>query len=326
MKKLLATTAIVSVSLASAALAETKVSGSIEQTFNSISYDKASEQVTGTDSLGQETNVTFSSSKELDNGMTLDGAFRLEDSAIDMSMMKFKGENIAFTIGADTGQTINTTINPRVGDEAWNATAAAATDGLSSYSAHDKQHIGVDFGAGGMNFNVNYAPSSNGISSGDSGKTDSGGSATEVSVKGSLMDGLNVLLGQQTTTGANSSTNDTKEKTFQVSYSQDAWAIGYSHRDFDDDDGTETTGTTDAVKYLSATYAVSDTVSLGVQMITAESEGSGTDAKDEETQSLSVGYSLGPVGVEVLYATTENREHDSGEDTSGIQIRSVMKF
>jgi hypothetical protein len=287
MKKLLATTAIVSVSLASAALAETKVSGSIEQTFNSLSYDKATSQVTGTDSLGQETNVTFSSSKELDNGMTLDGAFRLEDSAIDMSMMKFKGENVAFTIGADTGQTIATTINPRVGDEAWGVTGTsstiAATDGLSAYSAHDVQHIGVDFGAGGMNFNINYAPSNNGITSGDSSKTDAGGSSTEVSVKGSVMDGLNILLGQQTTEGANSSTNDTKEKTLQLSYTMDAFSVGYSHRDFDDDNGSEDAGTTDAVKYLSATYAASDTVSLGVQHITAESEGTGTSAKDEET-------------------------------------------
>ena len=106
----------------------------------------------------------------------------------------------------------------------------------------------------------------------------------------------------------------------------DAFSVGYSHRDFDDDDGTETAGTTDAVKYLSATYAASDTVSLGIQHVTAESEGSGTSAKDEETQSISVGYSLGPVGVEVMYATTENAAHASGADRSGVQIRSVMKF
>jgi len=325
MKKLLATTAIVSVSLASAALAETKVSGSIEQTFNSLSYDKASEQISGTDSLGQETNVTFSSSKELDNGMTLDGAFRLEDSAIDMSMMKFKGENISFAIGADFGQTIATTINPRVGDEAWGVTGASASDGLSGYSAHDKQHVGLDFGVGGMNFNINYAPSNNDISSGDSSKTDSGGSATEYSVSGKI-EGVSFLAGQQTTEGADSSTNDTKEKTLQLSYTMDAFSVGYSHRDFDDDDGTETAGTTDSVKYISATYAASDAVSLGIQHITAESEGSGTSAKDEETKSISVGYSLGPVGVEVMYATTEDAGHSSGADRSGVQIRSVMKF
>jgi len=326
MKKLLATTAIVSVSLASAALAETKVSGSIEQTFNSNSYDKATSQVSGTDSLGQETNVTFSSSKELDNGMKLDGAFRLEDSSIDMSMMKFSGENVSFTLGADTGQTVATTINPRVGDEAWNVTAVAATDAMSSFSSHDVQHVGVDFKAGGLNFNINYAPSSNGISSGDSSNTDNGGSGTEYSVVGSPMEGLKILLGQQVIEGANSSTQDTKEKTFQVSYSQDAWAIGYSHRDYDDGDSTETAGTTDAVKYLSATYAVSDTVSLGIQHITAESEGTGTSAKDEETQSISVGYSLGPIGVEVMYAQSDNASHSSGADQSGVQIRSVMKF
>jgi hypothetical protein len=326
MKKLLATTAIVSVSLASAALAETKVSGSIEQTFNSNSYDKAANQHKGTDSLGQETNVTFSSSKELDNGMKLDGAFRLEDSSIDMSMMKFSGENVSFTIGADAGQTIATTINPRVGDEAWNVTAVNAGDALSSFSSHDVQHVGVDFKAGGLNFNVNYAPSSNGIGSGDSSNTDSGGSGTEYSVAGSPIEGLNILVGQQTIEGENTTTKDTKEKTYQISYGQDAWAVGYSHRSYDDNDSTETAGTTDAVKYISATFAASDTVSLGVQHITATSEGSGTSAKDEETQSISVGYSLGPIGVEVMYAQTENAAHSSGDDQSGVQIRSVMKF
>ena len=326
MKKLLATTAIVSVSLASAALAETKVSGSIEQTFNSISYDKASEQVSGTDSLGQETNVTFSSSKELDNGMTLDGAFRLEDSAIDMSMMKFKGENVAFTIGADTGQTIATTINPRVGDEAWGVTAAAATDGLSGYSAHDKQHIGVDFGAGGMNFNVNYAPSNNGISSGDSSKTDAGGSATEMLIKGSIMDGVNFLVGQEKIEAANSGGSEETEKTYQVSYSAGQFALGASIRDFDDGDSTATAGTTDEVTYLTATYAVNDQVSLGIQHTVAESEGTGTSAKDEETLGLSLAYNLGPIGLEVMYAETDNLAHSNADDVEAVQIRTVYKF
>ena len=333
MKKLLATTAIVSVSFASAALSETKVSGSIEQTFNSISYDKAANQVTGTDSIGQETNVKFSSSKELDNGMKLDGSFNLEDSAIDSSSLKVSGDAMYFEIGADTGTHIATTINPRVGDEAWAVAGATATDSLtghsdySGYAAHDVQHIGIGGNFGGMSAHVNYAPSSNGISSGDSSKTDSGGSATEFVIKGSPMDGLSILLGQQSLTGGDTAaTKDIDEKTYQIAYSQDAWAIGYSHREIDDNDGSETAGKTDAVNYLSATYAVSDTVSLGIQHITAESEGTGTSASDEVTKSLSIGYSLGPVGVEVMYATTEDKAHSSGDDTSGVQIRSVMKF
>jgi hypothetical protein len=257
MKKLLATTAIVSVSLASAALSETKVSGSIEQTINSLSYDKAASQKSGTDSLGQETNVTFSSSQELDNGMALNGSFRLEDSAIDMSSIKVSGDTMYVELGADTGGTIATTINPRVGDEAWGVTGASATDALSgsddysSFSAHDVQHIGVGANlGGGLSAHINYAPSNNGISSGDSSKTDGGGSATEYLVKGSPMDGLNILLGKQTAEPANSSGNDLDEQTIQVSYGQDAWAIGYSHRSVDDNDNTETPGKTDAVKYF----------------------------------------------------------------------------
>jgi hypothetical protein len=54
MKKLLATTALVGLVASSASFAETKVSGSIEATYNSISA--GSTDATGGGSLGNEVN------------------------------------------------------------------------------------------------------------------------------------------------------------------------------------------------------------------------------------------------------------------------------
>jgi len=326
MKKLLATTAIVSVSFASVALAEVKVSGSIEQTINTRSYGQAASEVTGTNGMGQETNLTVSSSGELDNGLSIKGSFRSEDGAIDHSSIKVSGDTLGFEIGADTGSTIHTQINPTVGDSVWFATGASGDDGFTTYEAHDVQHIGIDAKLGGMTAAINYAPSNRGIAAGDSDKTDSGGSATEMLIKGSIMDGVNFLVGQEKIEGANSGDSEETEKTYQVSYSAGQFALGASMRDFDDGNSTANAGTTDEVTYLTATYAVNDQVSLGIQHTVAESEGTGNSAKDEETLGLSLGYNLGPIGVEVMYAETDNLGHSNAEDVEAVQIRTVYKF
>lgn len=326
MKKLLATTAIVSVSFASVALAEVTVKGSIEQTINSRSFNKAANEHKGTGSMGQETNLTVSSKGELDNGLSIKGSFRSEDGSVDHSSIKVSGDTLGFEIGADTGSTIHTQINPTVGDSVWFVTGAQGDDGFTTYEAHDVQHIGLDAKLGGMTAAVNYAPSNNGISAGDSNKTDAGGSATEMLLKGSIMEGVNFLIGQEKIEAANSGGSEETEKTYQVSYSAGQFALGASIRDFDDGDSTATAGTTDEVTYLTATYAVNDQVSLGIQSVTAESEGTGTSATDEETLGISLGYNLGPIGVEVMYAETDNLAHSSADDVEGVQIRTVYKF
>ena len=105
-----------------------------------------------------------------------------------------------------------------------------------------------------------------------------------------------------------------KLKASEVSYSAGQFALGASIRDFDDGDSTATAGTTDEVTYLTATYAVNDQVSLGIQHTVAGSEGTGACAKDEETLGLSLGYNFGPIGLEVMYAETDNLGHSNAED------------
>ena len=65
--------------------------------------------------MGQETNLTVSSSGELDNGLSIKGSFRSEDGSVDHSSIKVSGDTLGFEIGADTGSTIHTQINPTVG-------------------------------------------------------------------------------------------------------------------------------------------------------------------------------------------------------------------
>ena len=70
------------------AQAEMKVTGSIEQTFKSVKN--------GNSALGNETNVTFTGKKSLDNGIDLKGKINLEDNEVDKSSLKFIKDNDAF--------------------------------------------------------------------------------------------------------------------------------------------------------------------------------------------------------------------------------------
>jgi hypothetical protein len=85
-KKLLLTSALVSSVVAGSALAEIKVGGDIEVTMRSYSTD--AKAVSDGSHLGQETNVTVSGGKDLDNGMTLKLGVKLEADAAVLKQTK----------------------------------------------------------------------------------------------------------------------------------------------------------------------------------------------------------------------------------------------
>ena len=330
MKKLLISTALISsvFALSSAAIAEIKISGSIEQTYKSVSHDASNTSataITGGSSLGQETNLKVSGSKDLANGLKTSGFINLEDSAIDQSDISIGNGTFTVTFGADTNQTIATTINPRVGDDphtvASTGTASQIiTDGLSSYSAHDVQHVGFTAKVGDGTVNLNYAPSGAGITNGDSTIADTGvGSAVEISYSGTIMPGLKVLLGQQVTEAANGG-NDATERTYQVAYSQGAFAVGYAHRTLDDKGSAVEIS---KVTNVSATFAASKDLSISIERSEGERDG---DNDEEEITTFGIGYNLGGFAITAQYAETKNFNAVAGDDSEAFQIRTVYAF
>ena len=335
MKKLLISTALISsvFALSSAAIAEIKISGSIEQTYKSVSHDASNATATamkGGSALGQETNLKVSGSKDLENGLKTSGFINLEDSAIDQSDISIGNGTFTVTLGADTNQTIATTINPRVGDDpntlASTGTASQIiTDGLSSYSAHDVQHVGFTAKVGDGTVNLNYAPSGAGITNGDSTISDTGvtgagaGSAVEISYSGTIMPGLKVLLGQQVTEAANGG-NDATERTYQVAYSQGAFAVGYAHRTFDD---KAVTTEVSKVTNVSASFAASKDLSISIERAEGERDG---DNDEEEITTFGIGYNLGGFAITAQYAETKNFNTVAGDDSEAFQVRTVYAF
>ena len=327
MKKLLISTALISsvFALSSAAIAEMKVSGSIEQTWKSASYDtsntSANSVMKGSSGLGQETNVKFSGSQDLTNGLKTSGHIQLEDSAIDSTAINIGNGTFTVTFGVDTNNTINTTIIPRVGDDEHTVAGAtvSTTDGLSSYSAHDKQHVGLTANVGIGEIVLNYAPSSAGVAEGDSSVTDSGGSATEITYSGEVMPGLKVLVGQQVTEAANGGNNAT-ERTYQGAYTHGAFGIGYAHRSYDNKASTTEIG---KVVVASVSYAASDKLSFSVSKAETDTDGSSVQ---EEITLFGVGYNLGGLAVTAQFAETKNIGAVAGDDGESFQVRTVYAF
>ena len=332
MKKLLTTTALIGLVASSvSSYAETKVTGSIEQTYNANSVG-GTDAKSGSDGLGQETNLKISSSKELDNGMTLSGGFQSEDGAVDSSSIVLSSGAISFGVGADFGQHIHSNINPRVDDNPFDAISLSGDDGMNVYQVHDKQHVGLAFKTDMGTVALNYAPGNTSITASDGSTASAGGSGTEISFKGNLgVDGLTVLLGQETisadTNGqVTAATAEEVEKVAGFKYGQGAWAVGYTHRTFDDGTTSAIENSIDTVTAISATYAISDSLSIGYENLTGEFESSAL--KDEESDAITVGYNLGGLGVSVMYVESDNIAGGStAQDTQEeLQIRTVYKF
>jgi len=337
MKKLLATTALVGLVTSSAAIAEVKVSGSIEQTFNSKSVGGTG--TGGASDLGQESNLKLSSSKDLDNGMTVSGStnFESDGSATqnDSTRIAISGDAITFHVGVDTGQHIHSNINPRVDDNPFDSVGLSGDDGMIRAQAHDKQNVGLTYKSDFGNIAVNYSPNAGGNSNGDGATGGTDGSITEVNFKGSFgVDGLTVLLGTETIEAKNSGdtadgSSEETEDVIGVSYNMGQFAVGATQRSFDDGNNSTVNNDIDTVTAISATFAVSDAVSIGVEQITGEFELGGSSGKvDEETTAITLGYNLGGLAVSAMYTEADNvgGSTDTAKDIEGFQIRTVYKF
>lgn len=295
-----------------------KISGSIEQTFKSVKD--------GTSGLGQETNVKFSGSKDLGDGLTAFGHIRLEDSDIDSSSIKLSKGGFAVEVGADTGYNIHENLNPTVDDNGFNVAASGVkgSDGFSSFQAHDVQHVGVSYTVDKLGtFAINYAPSNNPISAGDGSVADNGGSATEYLFTGNAgISGLKLLLGRETVKSDTASNGDTDETVIGAYYNFGKLAIGASHRDFDD--GSISTTAVDKSIAYSATYVINDSWSVGVERIDTELETAGSVT--EQITTATIGYNFGGFGIALGYADVANVAGVSNTDSEAFQVRTLFAF
>lgn len=338
--KLLLTTAIASVAFAGSSFAETKIGGNLEQTFMAVSED-SNDAKTGR-SLGAEHNISLSSSKDLDNGLTASFGTILEDGNTDTHYLTVGNDTVSVTVGRDTGNNISSTAIPHISDQAGTiiGQTTASYDNVETANAHDADHVSLDFKVAGGTFTARYAPdqtagggtstATNGslvsTRQSDSGVKDDGGSMNEFVYSGNLgVEGVKIVAGIARQEGKDGK-EDGKAERYDVSYNFGQFAIGIG---MDKSETPEATASQQELKTQKAgiTFAANDNLSLGINYLETERKEAGVDqGNDEEIIMASIGYNFGGLGIEMTYAEVDNVNQSASTDAEVFQIRTIQKF
>ena len=328
--KLLLTTAIAGTfAFAGASFAETKVVGNLETTINATSSDTAINSGRGIDA---ETNIGLEGSKELDNGLTAKYGFMIENGDSDTEFLTVGTDVVNVAIGTDFGNNLSQTAVPHVGDQAGTVAGAAGTvtgSNIPVANAHNASHVGVNINAAGGTITARYTPdvgNTRGTASNISG--DAGDSAQEYMYSGNLgVEGLKLIIGHgtqdaQTDSGAESG----KHQKLSAAYNFGAVSVGAEKQKSETAAAAASQVETDTNKG-GISFAVSDSVTLGLNYQETEKKTGGVkSADDEKITMVSIGYNMGGLGIQIQYADISDLGNATGVDAEALQIRTIQKF
>jgi hypothetical protein len=340
--KLLITTAISTIALSSFAVAETKITGGMDITYNVLSG--AGNGATSDEGFGRETQINVSNSGDLNNGMKYAAGFSLEfdgngngsETSDENLYINFISGNTTFSISQDHGLNTDSSAVPRVSIPANSFIAGEAYaqgSAIGNGAIHVKEGMGVFVAQkfSGATAQVRYTPQLNADGGGDNNIVGaSEGSAYDVNVQGDLgVKGLNVNLQYAKAEQADSSlltgTRDSKGKAISASYNFGQVTVGAGRIDRDFGVNASSTNTTNKVKSndFGITFAANDKLSLGLNYVESEVNSGNNDEKITMAQ---VGYNLGAVGIAVGYADVENLNGEANTDIEQGYVRLSTKF
>lgn len=320
MKKLLATTALVgSVALSSVSFAQTSITGSLDLTYRSTTGGAGQ----GDTFLGRETQVNLANKGKLSNGMDYVAGFSLEfdgmqtragtaTTSVDNETVYFGIINGGTTVavGLEYLQNSKNDLIGSVGDvidEVATVVPGGTTLITNNFGALQvKESIGVgiaqNFG-NGLTASAVYVPNYDNTGGGNNGQalTNSTGTngAYEVGIRGANIGGSGINLNLwknevEKTTGENESLSGT------------AYTIGYAKAPFSFDIGkmktTAVTGVDTDTKLAQISYSLNKDITASI--VRTETDRAAL-AKEEQINSLMVGYSLGPVGLLITASRIE---------------------
>ena len=361
MRKLLLTTAIASATLiASNAVAQTTVTGSLSMIYKGSSVDAGSDISSGR-GFGRESQLNVQNKGKLNNGIDYAAGFALEfdggqsnDASNENLYIDFIfPSKTTITIGQDHIQNTNRTKGNFVGYDA-NDLAAGAVVGTSAgfiqsagIDVAQYMAIGIVQATSFGNISYNYAPnvstaanssiSTNGtwgpgsgttahLGAGDTTFTELDGEASyEVGFDGSLgVKGLGVhyFFNESPKNSGGVLLRDHQGINYGVSYNMGQITAGYNRKETEL--GTSATRDIEQDEFAVA-YALSPTITLGANYTKAsDNVAASADAK---SKSVAVGYNLGPVALTAQFAKMEHISFSATEkDVDVVTLRAVAAF
>jgi outer membrane protein OmpU len=338
MRKLLLTSSLASaVLLSGAAIAETKVSGSMETTIGSSTVKSAgtNESTTPT-AIGNEVTIDLTTTKELDNGMKLTATFGIEDSdnssgavMADPKLILTSGST-SFAVGADVygvaDDVSQEDFTPHIAQAFHDVNIPGdAITGVET--SHGSNGFYIQHKADLATITANYSPN---VQNGETAEasnntartttTTTEASGYDVAIKGSFgIEGLTAGYGVSKKSATLSSVTDAEGKSYGAKYAYNGFTVGYGKQESNE---ANTTNEREITSY-GISYQINDQLSVGIYE--AEYSITGT-AIDEEYQSVQVGYDLGGMGVTLGYYTADNIGGTAGADREKLELRTVTAF
>jgi hypothetical protein len=328
MKKLLLGTALATL-VAGVASAETKISGYLETT---IGFDSTKTTGVTEDSnpmgIGHEVSIDMSTSKELDNGMTMSAGFGTEDGTATDQYLKLSSGALTFAVGNDVmGVTDNVSqedFTPHVAQDFHSVLHTGdKIDGVKT--VHGGNGLYVSYKTDLAEISSVYSPDmqtagTDSINGTRAATSDSLASGYDIAIKGNFgVEGLTAGYGISKATATLASNADQEGKAYGAKYSAGAFTVGYGR--VEGNDAGSTVDTT--VSTYGVSYNVNDQISVSAAVGTVDKDGSATD---EEHKTFQVGYDLGGMGITLGYYEAENVNYVAGTDVEKFEIRTVTKF
>ncbi len=332
-KKLLMSSALVgSLALASAAVAETKITGNAWFTYSAISKTKAN----STQGFGREVQLNIAKTGDLNvGGLKYTAGFSMEADGAEGFGADFGEGNYFGIISGDTevrfnvdkAPSLSQSATPRVGQQ-----LTTQTRGLSDKSyAYDPGVLAqnsfntaliqkTDVGQ----FALVYAPKT-----GDKGgnndnvlaRNADGGRVMDIVYSGNLgVNGLRAVAGYSKMEKETGKTDDTTAKQLGLGYNFGQIAAGVTRNVSTNADGVDVKS-----NEFGVTIAANDNLSFGV--LHAITDTSGANKTDEKISSVGMAYNLGGATFETYYVKLENAAGSkSALDEDKLTVRVSTNF
>ena len=309
----------------SANAAELSVAGGVELTYTDTGGNTGNE-VTG-NSYGANSSITMTGSGDVGFG-TVSMTRTINDSANgwgssfqsldmgDMGILSFDS-----SAGGLVGVTANDDLLPTAYEEVSTGVSSKGVSGLGSTNV-----IGYRNSFGMVSISAGYSQlGAQTAESAGSGEA-SHGSASDIYVSVSPIDGLTVGAGtsENTSTDISATSTDTKEIVGQAVYS--AGPVSFGYRQGESNKGKAGTASR-TVEHYSIAFNVNDNfaVSYGQQDTEVEAI-SATAAVTEEVTGISAAYTMGAASVRLNHSTSDNDNGVAGVDDETTELSLVLSF
>jgi hypothetical protein len=347
MRKLLLSTAIASATLvASNAIAQTTVSGSLDISYKMVGSNTTAATTNSFNGFGKEAQINIQNKGKLNNGMDYAAGFSLEDDGNqntalfnENTFINLISGNTTLHVGQDHIQNSDRTLANFVGliaEDLTNSTGTGLAGDifLPAVGADPAQAFGVGIIQAIPNigtFSALYVPSNTASLAGgdDAGADSADESAYEIGFVGGLgVKGLSAhaFMNKQDKTNSTTATNrDIEGLNYGLSYNMGAITVGYNYKKTEytlAPAATLLAGETKQNEFGIA-YALSPNLTVAANYTKADPSSTLVDAK---SKSLAVGYNLGAIALTAQAAKLENYTGVSNVDADVLYLRASTKF